>query len=177
MNNGKYMDAKPRPKAKTLILLVCAALILALSAGTTLAYVIAQSGSVENFFMGASVAPVISNDGQTLSNNGDVPVYIRAMVIVNWMDGDGNVYGKVPECEVTANTGWQYDTGTGMYYYGYVVDPKSDPIPAPATVVCGEDPPASDCSLVVEVVAEAIQAEGMGAKSAMDAWEKAATGN
>lgn len=52
-------------------------------------------------------------------NQGDVPAYLRAAVVVNWKDGDGNILASVPventDYDMTMGTGWT--EGSDGYWY------------------------------------------------------------
>ena len=138
----------------------------------------------------------VKNDVR-IQNTGDIKAYIRAKVVVTWQDTYGNVYGKKPEttlgcphnncdCDytITYNLGDQQKNDVsgstagkwtlandGFYYWSSEV---------PATKFTGIliescSPVANKApagyNLHVEILAEAIQAEGMGATSAENAWE------
>lgn len=159
MARGKYERvAKHRHrKKKTFSLLLSIVLLLTLATGGTLAYIVTKSAMAQNQFVAGYVTSSVNNDG-TVTNNGNVDAYIRAAVVVNWMDGDGNVYGIKPNCTVTVNTGWT-EIG-GFYYYTSPVVAGGTTTTAPATVGDPGDAPSSAYSLSIEIVAEAIQAEG-----------------
>ena len=173
MKQGKFVNHRPRRRAsrRAVLPLLLIILIFAVSVGGTLAYIIDQTTGVENTFTPAQVSCEVNGD-LSITNTGNVKAYIRAMVVVNWMDGDGNVYGTAPVYTIETNSGWTLDEVTGIYYYNSPVDPDPAKIVTPATVTCGETAPEG-CVLSVEVIAEAIQAEGMGAANAQDAWAKA----
>lgn len=159
MARGKYERvAKHRhKKKKAFSLLLSIALILTLAVGGTLAYTITSSAMVNNQFAVGRISASVNDNGQ-VTNNGNVDAYIRAAVVVNWMDKDGNVYGIKPNCSVTTNTGWtEVD---GFYYYTSPVPSGNATTTAPATVGDPGAAPSSDYSLSIEIVAEAIQAEG-----------------
>ena len=177
MKQGKHVNhrARCRLSRRAVLSLMLIILVLAASVGT-LAFMIARTAAVENSFTPAQVSCEV-NDDLTITNTSDVEAYIRAMVVVNWMDRDGNVSGTVPVYEITTNSGWTRDTNTGIYYYNSpvhpeAVDEKLAEIVAPADVDCKEAAP-DGYTLTIEVIAEAIQAEGMGAINAQDAWAKA----
>ena len=115
-----------------------------------------------------------------IENTGNVEAYIRAAVVVNWMDNDGNVYGIKPNCSVTTNTGWtEVD---GFFYYTSPVPSGNATTTAPATVGDPGAAPSSDYSLSIEIVAEAIQAEGTldsndSVTAVLDAWGLTPGGN
>ena len=159
MARGKYeRAAKHRhKKKKTFSLLLSIALLLTLATGGTLAYIATKSAMAQNQFVAGYVTSSV-NDTGTVTNNGNVDAYIRAAVVVNWMDEDGNVYGIKPSYSISVNEGWT-EIG-GFYYYTAKVTPDGTTTTAPANVSVSENPPSAAYSLSVEIVAEAIQADG-----------------
>ncbi|MBE5868585.1 MAG: hypothetical protein E7293_06445 [Lachnospiraceae bacterium] len=114
---------------KSIALLFSLALLLFVSVGGTLAYLIDTTQPVGNTFTSSKVttAVVETLDGQTkknvsIQNTGDTTAYIRAAVVVNWKDVDGNVYGQVPvagtDYTITyaLGNGWKQGAD-GFYYY------------------------------------------------------------
>ena len=144
------------------------------SVGGTLAYILDNTGTVENTFTPARVSCEV-NENLTVKSTSNVKAYLRAMVIVNWMDSNGNILGQTPNYTATTNSGWTLEDG--IYYYKSPVDPNEVTTAAPAKVTCNEAAPEAGYKLTVQVVAEAIQAEGMGddVDSAQDAWAAAKT--
>ena len=181
MARGKYERVvKHRKKRKKVVsLLLSIALLLTLATGGTLAYIVTKSAMAQNQFVAGYVTSSVNNNG-TVTNNGNVDAYIRAAVVVNWMDNDGNVYGIKPDCSVTTNTGWtEVD---GFYYYTSPVPSGNATTTAPATVGDPDAAPSSDYSLSIEIVAEAIQAEGTldsndSVTAVLDAWGLTPGGN
>lgn len=123
-------------KKRNLVLLVSLLLVLCLTAGGTLAYLTAKTGSVVNTFTPAKSSTVIDEgkfDGSvkqyakvTNKSEDNVTVYIRAQVVVTWKDDDGNVLGETPvrgeDYQVTypADTRW-FKVGDYYYYSEKVV--------------------------------------------------------
>ena len=182
MARGKYERvAKHRhKKKKAFSLLLSIALILTLAVGGTIAYIMTSSAMVENQFGAGRVSSSVNDNGQ-VTNNGNVDAYIRAAVVVNWMDEDGNVYGIKPSYSISANAGWiEID---GFYYYTAEVAPNGTTTTAPATVGDPTNEPLSSAySLSIEIVAEAIQAEGTldsddSVTAVLDAWGLTPGGN
>ncbi len=159
MARGKYERVvKHRKKqTKAFFLLLSIALLLTLAAGGTLAYVISQSALAENQFGAGRVTASVNDDGQ-VTNTGNVDAYIRTAVVVNWMDGDGNVYGIKPSYTVSVNSGWS-QIGD-FYYYTAEVAPDGTTATAPVNVSVSGNPPSAAYSLRIEILAEAIQADG-----------------
>lgn len=180
MARGKYERVvKHRKKQKKVFsILLSIALLLTLAVGGTLAYIVTKSALVENQFQPASVTCSVNDDG-TVTNNGNVDAFIRASVVVNWMDNDGNVYGIKPSYTVDINSGWS-QIGD-FYYYTAAVSPGETTSTAPVTVGVSGDAPSSAYSLSIEVVAEAIQAEGDtdsgNIPAYQDAWGISSIGN
>jgi hypothetical protein len=155
---------------------------------------------VENQFTPSKVAcAVVENGGKLVSgavqntgtektdvqikNTGNTDAYIRVAVVVNWMSADGTkVWAQKPEAEdyeISDNlsgNGW-IDGGDGYYYYTDPVEPgeMTDILinSATQTVTGPVGTDGTQYYLSIEIVASAIQAEGMGASSAQDAWVKA----
>lgn len=163
---GAHLRKHRHTKQRTVLLSIF--LILSLAVGSTLAYIVAKTDRVQNQFEPAFVTcSVNANNDSTfdVTNTGNVDAYIRAAIVVSWMDDQGNVRGispKASDYSLTVNaTNWWKDTRTGYYYYKYSVVPAGVTedlitaygLAANATVPAGYE-------LSVEVVAEAIQADG-----------------
>lgn len=133
-----------------------------------------------------------SKDNVQIKNTGDTDAYIRVAVVVNWASEDGTkiwaqkpVLGTDYTISYATGTGWA-DGGDGYYYYTEAVPAVNNPetdidetltgilISSATREVAG--PKGTDGTqyhLSIEIVASAIQAKGMGATSAQDAWAKA----
>ena len=102
-----------------------------------------------------------AGDEITVTNDSNVDAYIRAAIVVNWMDEIGeNVYGIAPNERDYAieidNTDW---VKAGEYYYyksSVTGNGTTNPLVKGLTVNTAS--PAEGYELTVEVVAEAIQA-------------------
>ncbi len=185
---------------KTLIILVSVVLLLLVAGGSTLAYLFAKTDSLENTLSPAQVSCAVVENGEeytdstvnvssksnvTIKNTSNISAYIRASILVTWKSADGNVYAAKPEPGTDKDYILQINTSDwsehdGFYYY------KSD-VPAGATTSAlitsasqiNQGPMGTDNTqyyLSIEIVAEAIQAEGMGANSAQNAWTAARNG-
>lgn len=95
-------------------LLVCLTALLCMAfVGSTIAFLVTQTGQVTNTFQGSKVACAVieneSTDGTSgivsvaekknvqIKNTGDTQSYIRAKVVITWMSEDGkNVYATKP---------------------------------------------------------------------------------
>lgn len=146
-----------------LILSLC--LIFALAVGTTLAYLKVNTSPVTNTFKAATSEIKIDENvknGEKSSiqvvNTGTAVSYVRVKLVMNWVDGNGNVVsgGKLPEVTLNKSDWFVQDD---IYYYTKPVAPTGqtsnlldgNPIKQP------EDAPEG-CHLEVTVLAESIQA-------------------
>lgn len=197
----KYINKKS-------ILITSVALLLLVAVGTSLAYVFTKTDPVENKFdpskVSCAVVEVVekgdssentANVVQTgksktnvqIKNTGDTDAYIRAAVVVNWMNEDGTrawaakpVQGADYSISYNLNDNGWVDGGDGYYYYTQPVarDQLTDILITGAKQLAAKGPVGTDNTqyyLSIEIVASAIQADGMGAASAKDAWAKAKT--
>ena len=161
-------------------------LILVCGVGSTLAYLATQTGQVQNTFEPAYVTSKVNEtfnnlvkSNVTITNTGNVSAYIRAAIVVTWKDAAGNTMPQVPgKGDYTLNIGpdWTRGRDDGYYYYNAVV--AADASTTNLIVECEPTKPYDDGrKLCVEVIGSAIQAEGMGATSAQDAFNKASSSN
>ena len=173
--SGKYRRKKrTMPLASWLLVLMA---VLSLSTGAVVAYLAASTGAVTNSFNAAqSKDPIIvesmSPDKLTKSNvavqpnNPGYAVYVRAAVLVNWKNGDGNVLAKAP----VPGTDYSLDPGDsrwfehgGFYYYAEMVkDEAGDDITANLidSITVLKPAPVSGYTLNVEIITQTIQALG-----------------
>lgn len=176
------MRTKTVRKNKKLILLISmvAILILALTAGTTLAWLKVQTGAVVNTFTPAVVTSQVdeSIDGAVkknvkIKNTSNIDAYIRVAVVVNWVDASGNVAAQKPvkgtdyTIDYKPASGW-WERG-GYYYYSSAVAPegRTDVLISSCQLASGAKVPEG-YSLSVEIIADAIQS--VPAKAVEDSW-------
>lgn len=178
-NGGSHLRKRRHTKRRTTLLSVL--LILSLAVGGTLAYIVDRTNHVNNTFVPAYVTCTVNanaNDTFDVTNTGNIDAYIRAAIAVNWMDSAGNVRGIAPttaeyELDVNSDDWWQ-DTATGYYYYKYRVASRdvTKDLVEDYGITPGTNVPAG-YELCVEVVAEAIQADGDTDTGAVPAYQDA----
>lgn len=149
-----------------LILSLC--LIFALAVGTTFALLKANTDPVTNTFTAAESGTHIDEklDGNQkksiiVKNTGTAVSYVRVKLVMNWVDGDGNVSAEPVNITVDYdNTNWFEQDG--IYYYKMPVAPV-DAKPNNVTTNLLKTPITQDTApegyhLEVTVLAESIQA-------------------
>lgn len=164
-----------RPCKKMATMLASVVLVLAFGVGGVYAWLSLATSSVENTFMPGSVSCQVNEtfDGTekenvTVENTGNVPAYMRAAIVVNWVDANGNVYGAAPVAgtDYTLTLGSDWTVGSdGLYYCSNAIasGASSGNLIDYATRLTNAP---SGYSLSINVLAEAIQAEGGAADSA-----------
>ena len=166
----KYLKRR-EVKAVLLIVAVVAAASLVLS--TSLAYLSKSSGAVVNEFgivelecevkqtsANGSVSEIYVQIPET-GTTGYADAYVRATVVCNWQDADGNVVAKFDIPALPAELGDDWVLGSdGYYYYTKALTGKDDRTTDLFTTAITCAGSTEDCKMVVTVIAEAIQADG-----------------
>ena len=114
--------------SKKAVLLAVLTMVLAMATiGATLAYIIVQTQSIENQFPPPNLDIQVI-DGNKVTNTGDVPVYVRAAVVANWVDADGAILSEQPvagtDYTLTVADGWFL--GSDTFYYRAVTLAAAD---------------------------------------------------
>lgn len=176
MYQGEHMNNGGAPKArKTATLLVAIVLLLGVAVGTTVAYLIDKTNEIKNEFEYAKTDVTVTEEfnGTTKSNvqvknNSNIPVYIRATYVANWVDAHGNIVTSVPEeykYQLTENPDDAWKKVGDYYYYPTPVQPGDST--AGSLLTCTVTYPAGvatpDYTLNVEILATAIQSEPIAA--------------
>ena len=102
MYQGKHYKKSHRTR-KSAALLVSLLLLLTVTVGGTIAFLMDSDGPLHNMFNPSQVTTnvVETLEGTTkkdvkIQNTGDTDAWIRAAVVITWQDKDGNVYGQKP---------------------------------------------------------------------------------
>lgn len=179
------MRSKRKKNNKKLILLISIITILVFSAGATLAYIVTHTDAVNNTFTPSKVTcSVVENEFNAdtaektnvkITNTGDTDAYIRAHIIVSWVDEAGNI-SSTPvnsndyELALGQNTGWWKPDGGDYYYYSKSVSPGgyTGTLIASCKLKDGVTPPEERYHLSVEIIADAVQSSP--ADAVKDAW-------
>lgn len=166
MYQGKYNQQQHQQRRKrrrklnnrALILLASLVLIVGMAAGGTVAWLITNTGAVQNTMVPASV-PITINEtvngttktSVTVKNTGNTDAYIRVAIVANAVDKGGNVIaGNAPAYNVDATKWAPID---GYYYYKGIVPAQSS---TPALFSGNVDFANGE----VNILAESIQVHG-----------------
>lgn len=171
---------KQRQNRKALTLLVCLVILVAVTVGGTLAYLLASTPTVKNEFTPAKVSCCVEEepfDGTTktnvqIRNTGNTKAYIRAAVVVTWKNEKGEIYAAVPQentdYTITFNShnDW-FEGNDGFWYHRTEIAPcthvgDQEHIGCMTGVLINSCSPVdgqapSEYYLSVEIVASAIQ--------------------
>lgn len=179
MYQGEHMNNGGAPKArKTATLLVAIVLLLGVAVGTTVAYLIDRTTPIENKFEYAKTDVTVTEDltGTTKSNvqvtnNSNIPVYIRATYVANWVDEHGNIVTPDPnkyDYQLNENPDSKWVEGKdGYFYYPTPVQPKDLTGGSLLTCTVTKQPANPEYTLNVEILATAIQSEPKDAVEAV----------
>ena len=142
--------------------------------GTTLAYILVKTNELNNTFTPGEVKIEIAGDD--ITNTGDTDVYVRAAVVINWVDGDGVILSTMPVAGVDYDIVFNEDTaltsgwvqGSDTFWY-YVDTPLEAGKTANALINSITQKTTKDgYTLRVQVLSSAIQAEP--AEAVFGAW-------
>ena len=172
-------------RKKTILMLATMVLLLTVTVGSTIAYLVTSSGPVANTFTPSKVTSAVeetftqgtdTKKDVKIKNTGDTNAYIRAAIVITWKDEDGNTMPVVPvtgvDYTIDINT-TDWTTSGGYYYYKEAVAPDAKTTNLINSCV-STGRYTDGRKLCVEVIGSAIQSEGMGATNAQDAFSKAA---
>ncbi len=168
---------------RTAVLLIAIILLISTAVGSTVAFLATKTEPVENSFEYANVSCKVTQNCDTdgsivqVKNTGTISAYIRAAVVANWIDVDGNIAASVPEgysYDLTCSSGSWAQGKDGFFYYLLPVAPgaSTEGNLLTCTVTCPETP---EYTLSVEVLAEAIQSTPASAVN--EAWNVAVDGD
>ncbi len=167
---GRRLAAAPRKfhAGAALVAVSIGALALAGAAELTSAYLMVRD-SVDNAFTVGTVIPSVTEtfdpaagtkENVSVQNNGNAPVYIRALVLISWQDAAGATLSAQPAAGtdydlVAPETGWTL--GSDGYYY--CTSPVQPGASTPVLVKKLTDKNAdAGRDLCVDVIAQAVQA-------------------
>ena len=171
---------------KSFPVLLSLVLLLGIVGGATLAFLSTKDGAVSNSLVPGEVGCVVnSNYSVSLTEQTNVPAYVRVTWVATWKNAAGEIYyadmnGVAPIG--TENNGW--NNYGGFYYYPTALVPgenETTPVFASGFTYTGDASGIPEgYELKVDVLAEAIQAPGTtdvgDTPSYLDAWARAVNG-
>ena len=165
INRKRKIQKRKKQKREKIALLVSLVLLFTITVGGTIAFIYTQTQSVTNTFKPSNVACEVDEDFDekikkdvSIKNTGDTEAYIRARIIVNWMDNDGNVSAVKPVDDDYSLTLGDMDNWLkiGEYYY-YIHPVDAGESTTDLINTCIQKKQKEGYFLSVEILAEAIQ--------------------
>ena len=154
-----------------LILSLC--LIFALAVGTTFALLKANTDPVTNTFTaaksGTDIVEKLDGSQKTsiaVKNTGTAVSYVRVKLVMNWVDGDGNVSAE--PVNITPSITGNWFEQDGIYYYKMPVAANDGETTNLLQTPITQDAAPEGYHLEVTVLAESIQAAP--SKAVTDSW-------
>ena len=169
---------------KSLLLLIAVAAMLAMAIGGTVAYLAASTPELVNTFSPSTVTTEITDKVEnsvkkdvTIKNTSSIPVYMRVAVIANWYDDNGNIVAPWNDYNGLGVDANKWTLVGGYYYYNGKVAAGDSVVLF--TSYTQPTPPISGAHLEMDILAQVIQADGLGSDvaTAQQAFAKAAQSN
>ena len=160
-------------------LVICLILLLMISVGGTIAFVVTHTSEIRNTFTESVVKCEVDEtfkdnvkSNVSIKNTGDTTAYIRAFVNVTWMNESGQVASVSPKSTdymiEYSTSGWLKGSD-GYYYYSLPVQPNNNTAVLIDSCRLLETASAPDgYYLSVEIVCSAIQSTPVSVVS--DIW-------
>ena len=169
-------------------LVICLILLLMISVGGTIAFVVTHTSEIRNTFTESVVKCEVDEtfkdnvkSNVSIKNTGDTTAYIRAFVNVTWMNESKQVVASVSPKEKTdyeinySTSGW-IKGSDGYYYYSLPVQPNNNTAVLIDSCRLLETASAPDgYYLSVEIVCSAIQSTPVSVVS--DIWHVKLSGS
>lgn len=190
MKKGKFQKKKAHASGlKRTALIVLCLVMLGATIGATIAYLQAQTNGVVNTFIPGKVEVEIQEtfpDNEVKQNvkvsnpqnTQNVPAYIRAAIVVNWANAEGEVLGQIPgsaDYSMTINTDDWTPGDDGYYYYNKgAVAPGASTSNLIIEAFQLEDAPVEGYYLSIDILASGVQSMPIDAVTGL--WGSAAAG-
>ena len=167
-------------------LVICLILLLMISVGGTIAFVVTHTSEIRNTFTESVVKCEVDEtfkdnvkSNVSIKNTGDTTAYIRAFVNVTWMNESGQVASVSPKSTdymiEYSTSGWLKGSD-GYYYYSLPVQPNNNTAVLIDSCRLLETASAPDgYYLSVEIVCSAIQSTPVSVVS--DIWHVQLSGD
>lgn len=158
-----------RHGGRPLALLLALILLVGAAAGGTVAWLTQTTETANNNFeygrVSCAVSETFVEGGSTkenvrITNTGNIPAYIRATYVVNWLDNDGNIAASVPEgysYNLTENPDGKWTKHDDGYFYYLTRVAPQESTPGSLLTCTVTRPGNPEYRLSVEILATAIQ--------------------
>ena len=167
-------------------LVICLILLLMISVGGTIAFVVTHTSEIRNTFTESVVKCEVDEtfkdnvkSNVSIKNTGDTTAYIRAFVNVTWMNESGQVASVSPkptDYRIDYSTSGWLKGSDGYYYYSLPVQPNNKTSVLINSCELLETASAPDgYYLSVEIVCSAIQSTPVSVVS--DIWHVQLSGD
>ena len=169
-----------RHGGRPLALLLALILVVGAAAGGTVAWLTQTTETANNNFEYGQVSCKVDEDfttggttkqGVQITNTGNIPAYIRATYVVNWLDKDGHIAASVPEgysYSLTENPNGKWTKGTDGYFYYLTPVAPGESTPGSLLTCTAVRPENPEYELSVEILATAVQSAPASAVN--EAW-------
>lgn len=175
MNKDKHGKKITHMSRRAVLLVLSVALILSVSIGGTLAYLIRETESKTNTFIPGDVT---TSTEETFDNNvktdvfvknadgiEKLPVYVRAKIVFNWIDKDGETVLSEPVNMDSLEIDWVGENGNSdwkkvgdYYYYQQVLQPGAQTSNLIKRCLPKDKAGPVDARLQVTILTQSIQA-------------------
>ena len=174
MYKGKHLNGENKTFRKATTVVISVLLLVTVMIGGTIAFLITATNPVVNKFTPSQVSCSVTEnfDGTkktnvNVTNTSDIKAYIRVKLVTYRVNEQGQHIGGV--AEIPAFTpGENWVKNGEYYYYKLPVDPGAEPaadlIDSNGIQLKGTYADVDGGKQVIEVMAEAIQADGVDAK-------------
>ena len=179
MYRGKRIKKLSHMSKRAVLLVLSLVMILSVSVGGTLAYLIAQSETRTNVFEPGEVTTtteekfdgILKENVQISAEKSNIDTYIRAKIVVNWIEENGNVSALSPAIDTDYtisinNVDWT-QKGDGFWYCKDVVKAGEKSPVLINSCAPNENMGPVNAQLQVTILSQAIQASD---KAVEDAW-------
>lgn len=161
---------------KMLLVLVSATLLLTVAVSSTLAFLTDRTEEVTNTFTPTTVDVTVTDkvdngvkSNVVITNSGDVKAFIRAKVVANWVKDGKIVAGWTDDIDYN-DPDWKLNGE--FYYYKDAVEGKTQVPVALFTSYTPGTAPVTGAHLVMDIIVQAVQADGIGTNDPVEAFNK-----
>ena len=164
-----------RYSKKTAVAIIALSLVLVVGVTGTLAFLVVKTAELINAFHPGTITLTVNDTNIANSSDSDAAVYIRVAVVVNYQDGEGNVWREAAvegtDYSLSAVSGDWLKGTDGYYYYKQPVAAggATADLPVTVTALTPADGVPSGQSITTIYLATGVQATPTDAVT--EAWD------